>query len=91
MNAKNIYDNATEIKRYIDKTFSNSKSLNKLQKEHLSERFSDFATKNPGIFGDIAAGSLDWDKFKQLAEMAHSLHLQMNTNADPKKARNVRF
>lgn len=91
MNAKTIYDNAAEIKKYKDKTFTNSSSLTKLQKEHLAERFSEFATKNPGIFGDIASGILDWDKFKQLAEMAHSLHLQMNTNADPKKARDVHF
>lgn len=91
MNAKSIYDDASEIKRYIDKTFSRSSSLTKLQREHLAERFSAFATKNPGIFGDIASGSLDWDKFKQLAEMAYSLHLQMNTNADTKKARDVHF
>lgn len=91
MNAKAIYDNAVEIKRYIDKTFSTSTSLNKLQKEHLSEQFSEFATKNPGIFGDIISKKLNWEKFKQLAEMAHSLHLQMNTTADPKEVRNVRF
>lgn len=91
MNAKQIYEDAATIKNYLLKNFNGSDTLTQLQKEHLAEKFCDFATKNPRIFDDIVSGSLDWDKFKRLAEMAHSLHLQMNTNTDPEKARNVSF
>ena len=90
MNAKSIFDEAKKVHDYRLSHFG-TKALSKLESIHLSEKFSSFKTGNPRIFDDIETNELDWDKFKSLAEMAFSLHLQMNTKTSEKDARSVRF
>lgn len=90
MNAKKTYEEAENIKLYIQHTFG-SPPLTTIQKTHLKEKFSDFHSRNPRIYHEIVSGELDWERFKKLAEMAYCLHLQMHTNTDLETAKNVQF
>ena len=90
MNAFKVYEKAKDIRDYKMKTFPN-KHLTFLEKEHLTEKFNDFATTKPRIFKEIIEDTIHWEKFKRLAEMAYSLYLQMNTDTDVEVAKNVKF
>jgi len=90
MNAKNIFEEASVVRTYrLDKFGQNSLSI--LEKEHMNDKFSEFKQNQPRIFNEIITNELDWEKFKQMAEMAFSLHLQLHSNMSSKEARSVRF
>lgn len=93
MDAYNIYMSAKEIQKHVKDEFDkqDQHQLTLLEKERLKVKFLDFAEKNPKIFKKILDRTLNWEQFKTMAEMAHSLHLQMNTDTDIEVAKNVKF
>lgn len=88
--AKAIYENAKEVENYKRRRFGR-RDLKSFEKKQMEVKFKRFAEEKPGIFDEIINNKLDWKQFKQLAETAYSLHLQMHTDTDPLEARNVQF
>lgn len=88
--AKSIYESAKKVENYKRQRFG-SRDLKNFEKKQMEVKFKNFAKDKPKIFEDIINNKLDWKQFKQLAETAYSLHLQMHTNTNQLEARNVRF